>query len=174
MASIIRLVIALIVLAFLSFVGWLASSPGTSILAIIFIAALWVFVLLLAILAAIAIFAPQYKERASFEFSNVLAKFNPSKLDTLGYVALSYALTIYLFALVFRAISNFDKDAFNTTIDTVWTGMYFSIVTIATVGYGDILPVSGLARLMVSIEILSGVAYGVFFLSVIASFLRED
>ncbi|WP_354140029.1 ion channel [Bradyrhizobium sp. LB11.1] len=174
MGTLIEVVIALIGLAFLAFVGWLASSPGTSILALIFIAALWAFILLLALLAAIAIFAPEYKERVSFQLPKILAKFNPSKLHTLGYVALSYALTIYLFAVIFRATTNFDKAAFNPAIDSVWTGMYFSIVTIATVGYGDILPVSSFARLMVSIEILSGVAYGVFFLSIIASFLRED
>jgi hypothetical protein len=51
---------------------------------------------------------------------------------------------------------------------------YFSVVTIATVDYGDIVPVSAWARFMASAEILIGVAYGVFFFAVIAGFLRED
>jgi hypothetical protein len=171
--TLIKVAIAVVGLAFLAFIGWLTSSRGTSILAFVLIAVLWVFTLLLAVLAAIAIFAPEYKERVSFQDSHFLAKFNPSKFNTLGYVAASYALTIYMFAVIFRATTNFDKAAFNPAMESVWTAI-FSIVTIATVGYGDIVPVSGFARSMVSIEILSGVAYGVFFLSIIASFLRED
>jgi len=167
-------VIALIGLAFLVIVGCLTSSPGGSILAFVLMAALWAFILLLALLAAIAIFVPEYKAKVSFQLPSFLAKFNPSKLHTLGSVAVSYTLTIYLFAVIFRAATNFDKAAFNPAIESVWTGMYFSIVTIATVGYGGIVPASGFARFMVSIEILSGIAYGVFFLSIIASFLRDD
>ena len=72
-------------------------------------------------------------------------------------------MTIYLFAIVFRAICNFDKSAFNPTIESLGTATYFSIVTIATVGYGDIVPTSGVARLLVSFEILSGLAYGVLY-----------
>lgn len=173
MDTFLRIAIALIVIAFLWFVGWATSSPTASILAFIFIALLWAFVLLLALLAAIALYAPGYKQRVAIRFSRYLAKFNPSKPQTLGYVALSYAMTIYLFAVIFRAICNFDNGAFNTMIESLFTATYFSIVTIASVGYGDILPVSTFARLMVSAEILSGVAYGVFFLSIIASFLRE-
>ena len=59
-------------------------------------------------------------------------------------------------------------------IKALSTAAYFSVVTIATVGYGDIVPVSAWARFMASAEILIGVAYGVFFFAVIAGFLRED
>ena len=174
MATFLRIAVALIIFTFLWAVAWLTSYKAASILAFVVIAALWAFVLFLALLAAIAIYAPEYKARVSFRFSNYLARFNPSKFQTLGFVAFSYAMTIYLFAIVFRAICNFDKSAFNPTIDSLGTATYFSIVTIATVGYGDIVPTSGFARLMVSFEILGGLAYGVFFLSVIASFLREQ
>jgi voltage-gated potassium channel len=56
--------------------------------------------------------------------------------------------------------------------ESLCTAVYFSIVTIATVGYGDIQPASVWARLRASAEILIGVAYTVFFFSVIAGFLR--
>jgi voltage-gated potassium channel len=36
--------------------------------------------------------------------------------------------------------------------------LYFSVVTMATVGYGDILPVGHLARLLCILEILSGIS----------------
>jgi hypothetical protein len=52
--------------------------------------------------------------------------------------------------------------------------MYFSIVTIATVGYGEILANGRLARTLVSFEILVGVAYQVFFFSVIAGLIRRE
>ncbi len=172
-ATLIRSAIAILIALFLSAVAWLASYPTTSILAFILIIALWGFVLLLAGLPAIAIYAPGYKSKIRLQWLRYLAQFNPSKPQILGYVAFSYVMTIYLFAVVFRTICNFDTSAFNPTIDSLGAATYFSIVTIATVGYGDILPVSGLARLLVSIEILSGVTYGIFFLSVIASFLRE-
>jgi voltage-gated potassium channel len=172
--TLLRIAIALIIVIFLWFVGWLTSAPTTSIFALAFIALLWAFVLLLALLAAIAIYAPEYKDRVAIQFSRYLAKFNPSKAQTLGYVALSYAVTIYLFAVIYRANSNFDDAAFKPALESLFTATYFSIVTIATVGYGDIVPVSTFARFIASVEILSGVAYGVFFLSVIASFLRED
>jgi voltage-gated potassium channel len=172
-ATLIRLVIAAIVLLFLWFVAWLTSYPTASLLAALLIGALWGFTLLLALLPAVAIYAPDYKARIRFGLGRFFAQFNPSKPQILGYVALSYLMTIYLFAVIFRTICNFDSNAFNPIINSIWDAAYFSIVTLASVGYGDILPVSGLARLMVSVEILSGVAYGVFFLSVVASFLRE-
>jgi hypothetical protein len=56
-----RFLIALIILAFLALVGWATSFPGTWILASIFIDALWAFALLIAILAAVAIYAPEHQ-----------------------------------------------------------------------------------------------------------------
>jgi hypothetical protein len=82
-------------------------------------------------------------------------------------------MTIYVFSVIFLVVSNYDASAFSPTIERLGTAAYFSIVTIATVGYGDIQPVNGWARFMASAEILIGVAYSVFFLSVIAGFLRE-
>lgn len=172
-ATSIRIAVATVIVAFLAVVAWLTSSPKASVLAFVLIAALWGYILLNAVLAAIAIYAPEHNSFVEIRLGPFLARYNPSKIQTLGYVAFSYALTIYLFAIIFRTISNFDENAFKPAIDTLGAAIYFSIVTMATVGYGDILPISGFARFMVSVEILTGVAYGVFFLSVIATFLRE-
>jgi voltage-gated potassium channel Kch len=174
MATLLRIASALIVAAFLWTIGGLTTYKVAAPVVVIALLCLWALALFLAVLATIAIYAPDYKEFVSFGSSRWLAKFNPSKLHTLGYVAVSFALTIYLFAVVFLATCIFDKNAFNPVIDSLGTAIYFSIVTIATVGYGDIVPVSGFARFVVSIEILGGLAYGVFFLSVIAGFLREQ
>jgi voltage-gated potassium channel len=82
-------------------------------------------------------------------------------------------VTIYLFSVICLLISKHDVHAFTPALESLCAAAYFSIVTIATVGYGDIVPASGSARLMASAEILVGVAYTVFFFSVIAGFLRE-
>lgn len=181
MAALIRLIIAVIFLLIVWGTGWLAdglTSNGRfttfSILAFLPIIGLWFIVLVLSLLPAVAIYKPELKSRIKMGFFRFLAVWNPNKFQILYFVALSYAMTAYLFSLIFKAISNLDKIAFNPPIEGLGTAGYFSIVTIATVGYGDIVPVSGWARLMASAEILTGIAYGVFFFSVIASFLRED
>lgn len=53
------------------------------------------------------------------------------------------------------------------------TAIYFSVVTIATVGYGDITPKSGPSRLLVSLEIVIGVAFTIVLFSIAATFVRE-
>lgn len=51
--------------------------------------------------------------------------------------------------------------------------LYFSIVTMATVGYGDITPATDLARLIASVEVVMGVLLLLFGFSEIMSYMRE-
>lgn len=51
--------------------------------------------------------------------------------------------------------------------------LYFSIVTMATVGYGDITPVTDLARLIAAVEVVLGVLLLLFGFSEIMSYMRE-
>ena len=37
--------------------------------------------------------------------------------------------------------------------------LYFSLVTLSTVGYGDIVPLSGIARIVTALEGVTGVLY---------------
>ena len=53
---------------------------------------------------------------------------------------------------------------------TLGEALYFSIVTMTTTGYGDISPKSGLAKFLVSVQILFGFLYNVLFFSIFASF----
>ncbi len=46
--------------------------------------------------------------------------------------------------------------------------MYFSVVTMTTTGFGDIVPKSGLAKLVVCVQILFGFLYNVLFFSIFA------
>jgi len=49
----------------------------------------------------------------------------------------------------------------------------FSVMTAATVGFGDIVPLSIMARSIVILEVLLTFLYAVFLCSVLASTLRE-
>jgi hypothetical protein len=53
--------------------------------------------------------------------------------------------------------------SFNTNAGTRsmngFTGFYFSFITLSTVGYGDITPVSRLARWLAAMEAMTGLLY---------------
>ena len=57
--------------------------------------------------------------------------------------------------MIFYAESGLEGTKINTFMDAV----YFSIVTLATVGYGDITPVSGQGRFITVLIITSGIAF---------------
>jgi voltage-gated potassium channel len=132
----------------------------------------WLLAGVFAVLPAVSLYSPQHNSKVSFSFFSFVAIWNPSKLQILGYVATSYGVTVYMFSVIFLLIGKYDSYAFTPAIESLGTAVYFSIVTIATVGYGDIAPSSGWTRLTASAEILIGVAYTIFFFSVIAGFFK--
>jgi hypothetical protein len=81
----------------------------------------------------------------------------------------SYLWTVYGFAVAYTFLSHYDHDAFNVPTLGVFDALYFSVVTAATVGYGDIYPHSKTAKALVMAEILFALMYAVFFFSVLAS-----
>ena len=84
----------------------------------------------------------------------------------------SYIYMVLGFALSYLVISHYDPRAFNLSDLDAISGIYFSGATIATVGFGDIYPVSTLARLIVIVEIAAGLAYPVLFFSLVATFIK--
>ena len=52
--------------------------------------------------------------------------------------------------------------------DSYWRMLYFSIVVITTVGFGDIVPLTGLARALVAVEAIVGLLPVGLFLNSIA------
>jgi hypothetical protein len=88
------------------------------------------------------------------------------------------AVTIYLlvgmfFAFIYRAILLNDADAFQTTVGSLDPAalQYFSVVTLTTVGFGDITAVSGVARTLVALEALIGQIYLVTVVAVVVGHL---
>ena len=90
-------------------------------------------------------------------------------------VAITYVFTCTSFAVMYFIIADHEPHAFNLPQGSAGLGftgaLYFSVVTITTTGYGDVSPMSGLARLTACGEICTGLLYQVFVLSVISSFV---
>jgi voltage-gated potassium channel len=93
------------------------------------------------------------------------------KVTLFPLTAYSVMCCILGFALIYVYLAQ-TKGAFYGGLDSA-NAVYFSIVTFATVGYGDIYPTSRLAREFVSAEIITSMLYQVFIFSVIAGFIRE-
>jgi hypothetical protein len=78
----------------------------------------------------------------------------------------AYLLLGLLWTLGYWLVSELSPDAFvfNTPsgIDASmggFNGLYFSFITLSTVGYGDIAPVSHVARMLAAVEALTGLLY---------------
>ena len=111
--------------------------------------------------------------------------FNRSLLSDSKFILLivSYFLTIVSFSLIYYGLHMLSVENITTpesinqvafriiqfdtyeqikAFDDYWTFLYFSIVTMTTLGYGDITPLSSLARFATSTEVLLSVFYVVF------------
>src|SRR4029079_16079411 len=89
-----------------------------------------------------------------------------------------YSLIVILFASAYRLISVYTPEAqFN--VGGALRGLsfsesiYFSINTISTVGYGDVIPYSNLARLLSSLEVFCGIMLLLFGVSELLEYARE-
>jgi voltage-gated potassium channel len=90
-----------------------------------------------------------------------------------------YSMNIIVFAAVYRVFDRFSEIP-QFTIDGVLRGitfqesLYFSIVTLSTVGYGDIVPASSVLRALSSVQIVLGVLLLLFGFSEIMSYSKEQ
>lgn len=67
-------------------------------------------------------------------------------------------LFVVLFATGYTALSDAAPDAFTQALDQV-DALYFTVTVLATVGFGDIAPVSTTARLVVTLQMVCGFAF---------------
>lgn len=85
-------------------------------------------------------------------------------------VTIAFVLAAFCFAVLYVYIARVQGPAAFSGDLTLGEALYFSIVTMTTTGYGDISPKSGLAKFLVSVQILFGFLYNVLFFSIFASF----
>ena len=89
-----------------------------------------------------------------------------------------YSFTVIIFAAFYRVVDRFTPgvhfEVGGIVRDiTLQESLYFSLVTLSTLGYGDILPLSSVTRVLVSLEIVTGVLLLLFGFSEIIAFSRE-
>lgn len=77
----------------------------------------------------------------------------------------SYVCLVMDFAIIYRVLRGSFIEGLINTVDAV----YFSTITIATVGYGDIKPIHPFAKIIVAYEVICGVALVVLSLTVYIS-----
>ena len=81
--------------------------------------------------------------------------------DALAGAVFGYFLLVVVWALFFRALEIWSPGAFAFAADADPSTelLYFSLVTITTLGYGDISPVDPLARISAGLEAATGTLY---------------
>jgi len=89
-----------------------------------------------------------------------------------------YSLIVIVFASIYRLVDRYDAGVHflvnGRAHDLSFTEcLHFSIITLSTVGYGDIVPQSPSIRLIVGLEIICGVLLLLFGFSEIISYSRE-
>jgi hypothetical protein len=91
-----------------------------------------------------------------------------------GIQALTVSLVVVLlaFAGIYMILSNSDSGAFDEVLDHAGA-LYFSLTTLTTIGYGDIVPVSHVARYVVMLQmVIDFLILGVF-VKLITSTVRK-
>ncbi|WP_201352609.1 potassium channel family protein [Hydrogenimonas urashimensis] len=81
-----------------------------------------------------------------------------------------YLLIGLIWTTIYLMLLTFDPDAFNGIEVGEWEHLffrvaYYSFVTLTTLGYGDVSPVSPLAEFFASLEAITGVFYMAIFVS---------
>lgn len=82
-------------------------------------------------------------------------------------------ITIGVILLCAVSVNYFEQKAIDSNIHSVWDGLWWAVVTIATVGYGDRFPVSVGGRLVGFVLIFFGVGLMSLFTATIASIFVE-
>lgn len=80
------------------------------------------------------------------------------------YFGVAILIVIFVFAFIYCNISSAIKG-----VNGFGSALYFSVVTITTLGFGDMVPVSQFGKVMVCLEALSGVVIVGLFLNTVSN-----
>lgn len=107
-----------------------------------------------------------------FRYSKRLSIFNGVIRDRAYELKALFALAFVLWGMImvaFFVVERVDND----NISAFWDAIYWTIITITTVGYGDILPVTPMGKAIAVLGTLSGMWVTMFMTSIIVSGLTE-
>ena len=106
---------------------------------------------------------------------HVMRRTDHSMGTDVAWVGGSYLVTAVSFAVLHALVFEHDPHAYSLPDAAPWFGLgsalYFSCVTLTTTGYGDIAPVSALARTVAVVEIVTGLLYQVVVFSLLAALI---
>ena len=119
----------------------------------------------------------------SFFVSAIVIIHNIKKFGGIGssymsiFISVCILIIIVTFAITYRLIDIIDYNGFkynsemNNAFDTLVNWLYFSVITFTSLGYGDIVPVSNVAKIFVSIEAMT---FTVFISFIIMNFTKSN
>lgn len=90
--------------------------------------------------------------------------------DTIRGSICVYLLIGFVWALLYGITASLDTNAFSQPIieiDSYGRAVYFSFTTLTTLGYGDILPVSPLAKMLTNLEAIIGQLYPAILIAIL-------
>jgi len=95
------------------------------------------------------------------------------------FVIWGYLEAVIYFAYMYRHFDVVGYMGCENPITTVWDALYFSVVTITTLGYGDISPINLLGRILTSAEPIIGITLlvlvlGLFFVKFDRRLIEDD
>lgn len=91
-------------------------------------------------------------------------------IDTIRGGICVYLLIGFVWALLYGIIASLDSNAFSqqiVEIDSYSRAVYFSFTTLTTLGYGDIIPVSPLAKMLTNLEVIIGQLYPAILIAIL-------
>ncbi len=90
--------------------------------------------------------------------------------DTIRGGICVYFLIGFVWALLYGIVASFDPQAFSQPLieaESYSKVIYFSFVTLTTLGYGDIIPLSPLATMLTNLEAIIGQMYPAILISIL-------
>ncbi len=88
-------------------------------------------------------------------------------------LAVGYLELIVGFAILYLSNNCIEFSSYNNLVNSSWDALYFSTVTITTLGFGDIRPIGQVGRIFVIFETLAGITLIVYALSTFVSSARK-
>ncbi len=113
-----------------------------------------------------------FKGKNLFKPHHHIPKYSIALLKTLMTPLLVYFAAVgnIIMFLTAYAFYYFEKDV-NDQVSTYWDALWWAICTVSTVGYGDIVPITGPGRIAGAILIISGVMFFLGFTAVLVSLM---
>jgi voltage-gated potassium channel len=93
-----------------------------------------------------------------------------NRADEFKIVVFLYSLGLFIFAVLIYVIERDGNEAFSSLLNSLW----WAVITLTSVGYGDIVPHSGLGKLVAGIAAISGVALNGLIVGLFGSAFFEE